>query len=185
MQPLLIFVFFISTLTNPFSVIHLSSSQINPSVVRVPGYLKLITVYEDDQQVVAYTSTNDELLIFDVTDPTLPIYMQTMTLPGTISDIEIVDHYAYVASSGLRIFDLTDPTQPVEIGMWDEDGIDQITITENYAYVSGYTTFRILDISDPTAPTLLGVFNPQYGEEAYETWQQFQIYDVTIEGDFV
>lgn len=185
MQPLAIFVFFISTLTNPFSGIHLSSLQITPSVVRVPGYLKLIAVYEDDQQVVAYTSTNDELLIFDVTDPTSPIHIQTITLPGTINDIEIVDHYAYVASRGLRIFDLTDPTQPVEIGIWDEDGIDHIAITENYAYVSSYTTFRILDISDPTAPTLFGVFSPQYGEEAYETWAQFQIYDVTIEGDFV
>ncbi len=185
MQPLAIFVFFISILTNSFLEIYLPSLQINPPVARVPGYLKLIAVYEDDQQVVAYTSTNDELLIFDVTDPTSPIHMQTITLPGTINDIEIVDHYAYVASSGLRIFDLTDPTQPVEIGIWDEDGIDHITITENYAYVSSYTTFRILDISNPTTPTLLGAFNPQYGEEAYETWAQFQIYDVTIEGDFV
>ena len=185
MQLLLIFVFFTSTLRTLVLENHLSSSPINPSVARSPGYLKLIAVYEDDQQVVAYTSTNDELLIFDVTDPTSPIHMQPMTLPGPINDIEIVDHYAYVASSGLRIFDLTQPTQPVEVGVWDEDGVDRITITENYAYVSSYTTFRMLDISDPTAPTVLGVFNPQYREEVYETWRQFQIYDVTVEGNFV
>ncbi len=197
MQSLLSLVFFISIFINPFSGIRISPSQSTPPVdtppvQRVPGYLDLVAVYEDNQQVVAYVSTNDNLLVFDLIEPTRPLHVQTLTLPGIINDIEIVDRYAYVSSGGLRIFDLTDPVRPTEISVWDEDGVGQITVNENYVYVSDYMTFRILDVSDLTAPTLLGVFNPQYGEKTYdawqqsqpnETWQEFRIYDLTIEDD--
>lgn len=60
---------------------------------------------------------NGSFRIYDLTDPTGPIALGTLSLPGAL-DVRVHGNFAFLAcgEDGLRIVDVTDPNAPVFVG---------------------------------------------------------------------
>lgn len=114
---------------------------------------------------LAVVSTRDTPLeLVDVSTPSAPVGLSTLALPGLTFDVEILDSFAYVAtSSELRVVDLTTPLAPVDLGafgasIWMIDllavGDDRIFTTQ----VEPRTRMPIFDLrQDPAAPFFAGL----------------------------
>ena len=78
---------------------------------------------------------------------------------GTIEDVEVVGHYAYVAQgASLSILDVSDKNNPYRTGyiVFRERPRD-IEVRDNYAYVAnGNDGLRIVDVSDAYNPIEVG-----------------------------
>jgi hypothetical protein len=144
----------------------------------------------------AYINTGPMLTILDISDPLHPAPVGSTELPepegpgfprGFVSDIYVVDGYAYVAAyeSGLRIIDVSDPTTPLEVGVYQpplqnwndfplirspdpprymfQEGARGVVVRreatgQTYTYVAAYAAgLRVVDVSDPTTPIEVGI----------------------------
>jgi hypothetical protein len=99
----------------------------------------------------------------DVSDPTSPDIISTLSLPSFTADVTVVDHVAYVAtpSYGLHMVDVSDPLSPSIIGnvlvqgTGDSVAID-VAVENGIAYLAaGDAGFVTIDVSDPTHPVVL------------------------------
>jgi len=127
-----------------------------------------ISIYGNYAYVVS-DSIDDDLEIFDISDPTNPVKVGGAAVANSANGISISGNYAYVASNfsagnEFEIFDISDPTSPVRVGGVAVGGAganaNGIIISGNYAYVVsdsvGGNEFEIFDISDPTNPVKVG-----------------------------
>jgi hypothetical protein len=95
-----------------------------------------------------------DLLIYDITDPRLPVLVGTWDGIGIQQTIALNGDFAYIGSfyNGIDVIDVSDPTTPVrvnEVDLADSDPI-RITIENNLAYVCyWHEGFRVYDISNP------------------------------------
>jgi hypothetical protein len=119
---------------------------------------------------IAYFGNGFHLEIMDISNPSYPVGLGRVMLPGTVKDVEINGNYAYVACgtafldpvsglSGLSIIDISNPASPSEVGFyeWDNEAFG-VAVSGNYAYLStGYV--QIIDISNPADPTWVGCFS--------------------------
>jgi len=121
------------------------------------------------------------LLIYDVSDPTMPVHVGSCEVPRTGFGVTISGNYAYVAWGespyksaisgppwgGIKIIDVSDPTSPAVVGSattpW---GARQVAVSGDHAYAIWweYNFFsgdyegglEVIDISNPTAPAAVG-----------------------------
>lgn len=102
------------------------------------------------------------LLIFDISNPSIPILIGSYDTAGRAYAIALSENYAYIAddTSGLVIIDISNPTTPTLVGSYDTAGSAQsVAISGNYAYVADYNNdLVIIDISDPASPTMAGSY---------------------------
>ena len=105
------------------------------------------------------------LSLVDISDPTAPTVISTITGNWSVSDMKVVGDYLYVANyafpsvSALLIYDISNPTNPVQIGSFNTgaESPRHVEVNGKWAYLGVGTLSGILviiDISDPT--------NPQY-----------------------
>ncbi len=106
------------------------------------------------------------LLSIDVTDPTHPIRVGSLTL-ADISDILVVGDLAYVVTgSDLSIINISDATSPVLIGRETTSGGVGVAVSGAVAFMTGSHALRSIDVSDAAHPVGLGstpVSNWPYG----------------------
>ncbi|MEI7512084.1 MAG: hypothetical protein WCK01_01345, partial [Candidatus Uhrbacteria bacterium] len=102
-----------------------------------------------------------ELQIFDVINPTSPVYkgFVDVTYAGNPRSIVVDGNYAYVvngdASSTLSIFNVSDPTNPTFVATKVVGtGPDDVAVSNGYAYVVNGTTknVSVIDVSTPGSP---------------------------------
>jgi len=111
------------------------------------------------------TGLNDlnDFNILDVSNPYTPVLKSVLYTPDYIGEIEVVNHYAYLANSkSLRIIDVNDPTKPKEVGVLEETikALIGISVVGKYAYLADRDVgLRIVDISDPTQPQEVGLYD--------------------------
>lgn len=107
------------------------------------------------------------LQVVDVSDPALPVVVQTLDPIGIedrIQGIDVENSYLYIAErvTGLRIIDLTDPaSQTVYQTPWSAWDVEVVGTTAYVVYgrsSSDASGLEILDVSDPSSPILLGSF---------------------------
>ena len=124
-------------------------------------------------------SANNPVMIMDVSDPALPGFVGQYMSPVMTNDLEVRDHYAFVACwwDGLRVVDFQDPGTPVLVAHkmgWFQNavpGVDfcyvqALDIDGNYIYLMDYGPFSgedtrglyILDITDPENPVFVSRF---------------------------
>jgi hypothetical protein len=143
-----------------------ASAQIDPSYtpfptgdsrfVSVQGHLgsfpKSVTVRGN----YAYIGVGSEFAIVDVSNPTSPVRVGYVLIPGNVGDIEINGTYAYVSSwdAGLRIIDISNPAEPTEVGFWGvELDFRGLTVKNQFVYLASRPTgLHIVDVSNPQAP---------------------------------
>ncbi len=134
--------------------------------------------------------------IMDISDPHNPFKRGTYMAPVMTYDLDLVDHYAFVACwwDGFRVVDFSDPDNPTlaahEFGWLNSGsvpGVDfcyvQALDTEgNYLYLIDYKPFEdedtkglyIFDISDPGSPEFISRY-PDLISAGY---------DLEVQGDY-
>jgi len=109
------------------------------------------------------------LLVFDVSDPEMPLLLGQYDTAVYGQAVAAVDTFAYLIDStdGLHILSVDDPSQPAEVGSFSCTGVNGLTVEGTTAYLCGSNDFVIVNAADPSAPRELGrVDLPGYAEDA-------------------
>lgn len=66
----------------------------------------------------AYCTSNNGLVIVNITDPAGAKLAKAVDVKGGIRDVAVMDGYAFLAAGGrgIRVYDVSDPANPVEVG---------------------------------------------------------------------
>ncbi|NCO05032.1 MAG: hypothetical protein GW939_02695, partial [Candidatus Magasanikbacteria bacterium] len=116
--------------------------------------------------VASYTS--DSLSIIDISVPSNPVRISTITNATTLNGANYVvtnGNYAYVAAAvgdRITVVDVSNPSAPSVVGTVTSntqlDDLRNMTISGKYLYAAARTDDRItaVDISDPTNPFIVG-----------------------------
>ncbi len=103
------------------------------------------------------------LFIIDVSDSTLPDYVNKVSLPGNSGTIIGTAQYLYIGDreDTLRILSLSNPTNPSQVGkLAFTDDVLGLYISGNILYVAARSQgLVIVDVSNPSNPVSLGTFN--------------------------
>ncbi len=134
--------------------------------------------------VYAVQSTDNRLVVIDVTDKNDPKVVGTLTdgqggaLLSNPVDITVIDTKAYITSSGsnaLEIVDITNPIAPLHLGKlaFSPAGSSivypySLQVEGNYAYVTGPSSnstgvIEVVDISNSAAPVRVGALTSGSG----------------------
>jgi hypothetical protein len=107
----------------------------------------------------AFYGESSGLVAVNVANPSAPVVLGRVPLPGKISGIEVAGSYAYVANSscGLQIVDVSIPSSMRLVGYVDTPSwASGVTLQDQYAYVAdGYSGLQIVDVSDPRRPLIV------------------------------
>ena len=165
------------------------------------GGVETIFVQGDYLYAVASVGTPDRFVVVDISDPTDPDNIATLTdnfntnFDGA-TDLFVQGDYAYVTSDAddaLTVIDISDPTDPTFVAdIHDIAGTDlldepeSVFVQGNYAYVatsnnfSSQGVFGVIDISDPTDLRVVDeVVGPGSGNDAFEG-----INDIFVQGNY-
>ena len=110
-------------------------------------------VYADS---IAYYGNGGSVSIVDESDPSNPVPLSQVQVPGPVLGVDKQGDYIYAAAwtDGLRIINVSDPSDPVEVGrsvlvQYTYD----VAVDGNYAFLAEYQSgLRIVDVSDPAHP---------------------------------
>ena len=92
----------------------------------------------------------NRLTLFDISDPSNPAITDTLHLENnTVSDIDVQDNYAFVASDIILTIDLSDVENMRIVGRYPRQAV-QIITNGDYAYIASglFGVFSILDPSN-------------------------------------
>ncbi|MDH3975168.1 MAG: hypothetical protein OEV42_12880 [Deltaproteobacteria bacterium] len=101
------------------------------------------------------TSYTDELVVFDVNDPSSPRWFSSYSTSEYAWDVYVSGNYAYVTDyySGLQIIDVSNPGKPAWLSSLNEPGLAYgIHVSGNYAYMGRLNGFQVVDVSNPSNP---------------------------------
>jgi hypothetical protein len=116
------------------------------------------------------------LHVFDLTDPTSPVELGTMTVGPFIFELAYANDHLFAIEfydEGLHIINVADPYNPYEDAFYPVDWGEDVCTQGNYAYVTSFHQgLLVLDVSNPASPTLAGSF-----------YEVFQFGDVAVSGD--
>ncbi len=124
------------------------------------------------------TSGNPDFVIFNVSNPTIPVITGSLSLPGGPKNIFVAGNYAYVASNSnsqeLQIINIANPASPAIVGTYNAPGnanANGIYVVGTTAYLvrssSGSNEFVVLNVSTHSNPVLIGSLNLK--STGYET----------------
>lgn len=155
---------------NPDATLHINGSikeiPIEPLVVgsltKTNAELDYINPIDfANNYIYAGSWTNDSFSVIDVSDPTNPILVSSVsdsTNYNQIIGLDVVGKYAYTlsaASKVLAITDISDPSNPVIVGT-TTDSLNNprtVKVVGPYAFTSeANDEVNVFDISDPTNP---------------------------------
>lgn len=99
-------------------------------------------------------STQNNLVILDVSDPTKPVEVNSISPIREIEKVVIQGEYAYLLLDfGLQIMDISEPAEPIELSVLEtEDYCNILAIDGAHAYIVTGSKIHVIDISDPTNP---------------------------------
>jgi hypothetical protein len=112
---------------------------------------------------LAFVGSGTTVLVLDVSAPSAPQLLGSVTLPDLVEGIAAAGSHAYVADgmSGLRVIDVSNPSTPVEVGSVDTpDYAHGAAVAGNYAYVAdGSSGLRVISIAIPAVPVEVGAID--------------------------
>lgn len=108
----------------------------------------------------AYVASNHgEIHIFDVQEPSYPVFARTHDLPSRRAyGVATWDGHLLVAggSGGLSIYHLNHPTTPIMIATLELDGVYGVTVSDGIAYLVGSELGLVqVDLTDPSDPRVI------------------------------
>lgn len=126
------------------------------------GSLARFTIKDD----YLYTVGNEELSVFNITDPNAPIYIGQQYIGFEIETIFANGDFLYIGSTlGIYIYDITNRSQPTQLSQVSHlRSCDPVVSDGNYSYVTLHTNancvgtlnqLEVYDTTDPTNPVWL------------------------------
>ncbi|MBD3191120.1 MAG: hypothetical protein GF308_10770 [Candidatus Heimdallarchaeota archaeon] len=122
------------------------------------------------QENIAYLANGEGLWIFNVSDPTKPIYLSHIDDDlvffndeiGYSWGIYVEDEIAFLAdgADGLQLFNVSDPSNPTWLAEIEDGGYARnVVVSNQLAFVAdGYDGLEIINVSDPGHPIEIGEF---------------------------
>jgi len=152
--------------------------------ITTPGIAYGVSVLDD----YAYVADSSAMLIIDISNPSQPVIINSITINNRIKDVFVKGDYAYIAEDdigSLWIINISNPDTPfVESIYLTENRIYNVYVVDDYAYIAdGYAGIKTIDISDPTNPTLAGWYNtPSSASGVYVLDNNAYVadYDITL-----
>ncbi|MCX6644888.1 MAG: hypothetical protein NTY09_00800 [bacterium] len=99
------------------------------------------------------------LAVFDVTDPSAPVYETSKAVDGNALSFAFNGDYMYIPTSNnvVEIFSVSNAWNPTSLGTFTP-GTDPswVMTQDDYLYVTGENLFEIYDISTPATPLYQG-----------------------------
>ena len=123
----------------------------------------------------AYVTTNDALVIIDISNPRSPERISEINMEGYSPVAVVRDELAYIinmASHEFLIVNVSSPENPDTIGRYDpdldwenfDDLMIKLALVNNYLYVlSNVLDLMVFNVQDPTNPILIGEYNTGEG----------------------
>ena len=99
-------------------------------------------------------STQEDLMIVDLTNPVSPVIDQVLDTSLSLRYIQIVDDYLVATGTfdGLKVLQLEDPTAPQVVGwQWSYGSGYPFVVTGNSLYTGGVAGVSVFDISNPAS----------------------------------
>jgi hypothetical protein len=118
----------------------------------------------------AYVTTNQELVIIDISNPSIPKKISEINMEGFAPVAVVRDELAYIvnmASHEFLIANVSNPENPSTIGSYspdvDSEHLDdlmiKLTLIDDFLYIlSNVLDLMIFNVQDPTDPILIGEF---------------------------
>lgn len=143
------------------------------------------------QENIAFVGSGRTLHVYDVSDPAVPVGVNSLLFSEHITEIKVHNGYAYLRMEGFEwgyvlVLDLADPVHPAEVTKMPYF-VQDIELEGDYAYVIvGYytlgTSFLIWDVSDPANIQVLGEFitTPR---ETVTGDNRYRMLDLAVEGE--
>jgi hypothetical protein len=116
----------------------------------------------------AYLSAGPTFLVLDVSDPSHPTQITSLTMPSGIGSIKKVGDVAYVSTGdGVYAVDISQPTEPVVRSCQQSFPVESMSVSNEHIYTIGAEDrFQALDITDPAVLVLAGDYEiPSPGPE--------------------
>ncbi len=108
----------------------------------------------------AYVGAASALQIVDLTVPSAPTVLGSVTLGSQVASVAAAGRYVYAVYGGtLGIVDVSNPASPALVGsVVAGTGTSYVAVAGRYAYVTiaNFDTMQIVDVSNPAQPVLLG-----------------------------
>ena len=124
-----------------------------------------------------YALCDDDLLAIDLTDPSAPVELSRLELPGTGTGIGLLDDVAVISTeyAGVLVVSIGDPAAPAMLAQLPIDGYGlDLRIVGDLAYVaaSGIAVVSLADLTQPRVLGILATGRPAYsivliGDTAY------------------
>lgn len=109
-----------------------------------------------------FMSSGYTLIIFDVSNPYLPVKISELLMPDQITGIAITGNHVYIAAdeSGLQIVNIENIAAPFIEGAFENSGYTyDVAVSGNYAFIADlYSGLKIIDVSNPALPFQVSVF---------------------------
>lgn len=135
-----------------------------------------------------YTANNQGLRILDVSDPSDPWPLSSLSAGAWAHGIDKQGDYIYLAcDNGLQIIDAADPFNPIRVSRLS-GALRDIVVLGQYAYVVNESKgLQVIHVSDPRQPVLVGGTGPGgnsrhlkvIGSIAYVAGDRLVAYDLT------
>ncbi|MBN2441024.1 MAG: hypothetical protein JXJ04_06750 [Spirochaetales bacterium] len=103
------------------------------------------------------------IIIYDMSDPVLPVIISSFTIDFTPEDFVIAGDFLYIREYPSRdtvyIVDISNPFSPVFVDEISVADLRSYTTYNNLLYIFEAYDFHIYDNTDPGSPVLLGSYN--------------------------
>lgn len=144
----------------------------NPADMKVVGVFSDLPFLSDVIDIYIYDSfaflviddnlNEDGLYLYDVNDPTTPIFISRYEASSSEEkSVIVIDTIAYLTTgSGLHIIDYSNAATPQLISIYGDSPYASLAISDSIAYLATHKKFEVVDISDPALPIQLGILEP-------------------------
>lgn len=143
------------------AIVDVSDPLVARTISKINSGLTYPTQISKDQNLAVIAYGNKGLVIFDVSNPSNPIILKTMS--NRAKGVVVKGNYAYIIddmAGYLRVIDLNNPSSPVIVANLQIGGVPlDISIDGNSLYIANSGSLKIVDISTPRAPQVIGTGN--------------------------
>ena len=139
-----------------FKVIDISdpANPIELAEERFAGYSTNIDIAGDYVYFTCSPYDDEELNIFDISDPSAPVFASTIELTNPY-DVVVDGNFACVVDMdmGLIMYDVSNPETPLQTGRMKRTDMKSVDINGDFAYVAdGKYGYSIFDITNNESP---------------------------------
>lgn len=129
----------------------------------------------------AYMTTNNDLLVFDISDIFDIVLFDTIELFERNSGMFMDGYYLYLANEySLDIWNVSNPPYPAPYGEYDvKHDVRQTRVQDDYAYVAAGNRLSIVNVSNPYNP----YFISEYDQLGYG--YPYSVKTLAVEGNYV